>query len=67
MLPARAFRWTPLGAFMLRERVGDSSLKGRQGRPSKRSPDPAVTAGAQERLGSPQILEELGSEQGDLH
>lgn len=27
MLPARAFRWTPLGAFILRERVGDSSLK----------------------------------------
>lgn len=27
MFPASAFRWTPLGAFMLRERVGDSSLQ----------------------------------------
>lgn len=27
MLPASAFMWTPLGAFRLSERVGDSSLR----------------------------------------
>lgn len=31
MFPASAFMWTPLGAFRLMERVGDSSLRREHG------------------------------------
>lgn len=74
-LPARAFRWTPLGAFRLSERVGDSSLKDdiiTHPNDLAALAGPVVTVGNVEGTrttadGSPQIFEELGPQQGDLH
>lgn len=63
MFPASAFMWTPLGAFRLMERVGDSSLR-RNTAPT--SADRIHGRHGRERY-SRQVFEKFRSQHRNLH